>query len=158
VLERPAKRKAKPQLTLEALRRELVELRQRVEDLEDLRELNQAIERNGNKPLVRWAKAKKELGLALKRPNNCVIGTSQILAMGAQAVSHGVAEDGSPRREPWGKMRCRQKPRQGRQNCGISFRRFATPIFCASNPRLRRLCLVPFGPSAGFDTCRFAGF
>ena len=48
----------------EALRRELVELRQRVEDLEDLRELNQAIERNGNKPLVRWAKAKKEFGLA----------------------------------------------------------------------------------------------
>jgi len=64
VLERPPKRKAKPQLTLEALRRELVELRQRVEDLEDLRELNHAIERNGNKPLVRWAKAKKELGLA----------------------------------------------------------------------------------------------
>jgi len=42
----------------EALRRELVE------DLEDLRELNHAIERNGNKPLVPWAKAKKELGLA----------------------------------------------------------------------------------------------
>jgi len=42
----------------EALRRELIE------DLEDLRELNQAIETNGNKPLVPWAKAKKELGLA----------------------------------------------------------------------------------------------
>ena len=64
VLERPAKRKVKPQLTLGALHRELVELRQRVEDLEDLRELNQAIERNGNRPLVPWAKAKKELGLA----------------------------------------------------------------------------------------------
>jgi len=64
VLERAAKRKAKPQLTLEALRRELVELRQRVEDLEDCRELKQAIERNGNKPLMRWGKAKKELGLA----------------------------------------------------------------------------------------------
>ena len=62
--ELPAKRKAKPQLTLEALCRELVELRQRVEDLEDLRELNQAIERNGDKPLEPWAKAKKELGLA----------------------------------------------------------------------------------------------
>jgi hypothetical protein len=36
----------------------------RVEDLEDLRGLNQAIERNGKKPLVPWAKAKKELGLA----------------------------------------------------------------------------------------------
>jgi len=64
VPERPAKRKAKHQLTLEALRRELVELRQRVEDLEDLRELNQAIKRNGSKPLVPWAKAKKEFGLA----------------------------------------------------------------------------------------------
>jgi hypothetical protein len=29
-----------------------------------LRELNQAIERNGSKPLIPWAKAKKELGLA----------------------------------------------------------------------------------------------
>jgi len=34
----------------------------------------------------------------------------------ARAVSHGVAEEGSPRREPWGAMRRRQKPRQGRQN------------------------------------------
>ena len=42
----------------------LAALHQRVEDLEDLRELNQAIERQGNKPLVAWAKAKKELGLA----------------------------------------------------------------------------------------------
>src|SRR5882762_5388981 len=38
---------------------------------------------------------------------------SQIFAMGAQAVSHGVAEEGSPRREPWGKMRHHHKPRQG---------------------------------------------
>ncbi len=64
VLERPAKRKTNPQFTLGTLHRELVELRQRVEDLEDLRELNQAIERNCNKRLVPWAKAKKELGLA----------------------------------------------------------------------------------------------
>src|SRR2546429_1465658 len=51
-------------------------------------------------------------------------GASQILVTGAQAVSHGVAEEGSPRREPWGKMRHHQKPRPGRQNCGqrkISF-------------------------------------
>jgi hypothetical protein len=27
-----------------------------------LRELNQAIERNGSKPLIPWSKAKKELG------------------------------------------------------------------------------------------------
>src|SRR2546430_16133994 len=37
---------------------------------------------------------------------------------GAPAVSHGVAEEGSPRREAWGKMRYRQKSRQGRQNSG----------------------------------------
>ena len=43
---------------------ELHELRQRVEDLEDLRELNQAIDRNSAKPLIPWSKAKKELGLA----------------------------------------------------------------------------------------------
>jgi len=33
--------------------------------------------------------------------------------MVAQAVSHGVAEEGSPRRELWGKMRHHHKPRQG---------------------------------------------
>jgi len=42
---------------------ELESLRQRVEDLEDLRELNQAIERNGTGPLTSWSKAKKQLGL-----------------------------------------------------------------------------------------------
>ena len=64
VLERPPKRTAAPRLTLQALHRELRELRDRVVDLEDLRELNQAIERNGGKPLVPWSKAKKQLGLA----------------------------------------------------------------------------------------------
>ena len=63
VLERPA-RSAKSKLTLQSLHREVVALRQRVADLEELRELNQAIERNGSKPLIPWAKAKKELGLA----------------------------------------------------------------------------------------------
>ncbi|MBI5383804.1 MAG: hypothetical protein HZA90_03865 [Verrucomicrobia bacterium] len=43
---------------------QLAALNQRVEDLEDLRELNQAIKRPGNMPLVPWAKAKKDLGLA----------------------------------------------------------------------------------------------
>jgi hypothetical protein len=38
-------------------------LRQRVEDLEDLRELNEAISRNQGKKLVPWADAQKELGL-----------------------------------------------------------------------------------------------
>jgi hypothetical protein len=63
VLERPPKRTAAPRLTLQALHREIRELRERVVDLEDLRELNQAIDRNGVKPLVAWSKAKKQLGL-----------------------------------------------------------------------------------------------
>jgi hypothetical protein len=64
VIERPSRRTTKPRLTLSALRQELAALRQRVEDLEDLRELNQAIERNGAKPLVSWAKARKEPGIS----------------------------------------------------------------------------------------------
>ena len=63
VIERPTKRAAKQRLTLDVLYNELHELRQRVEDLEDLRELNQAIDRNGAKPLIPWNKAKKSLGL-----------------------------------------------------------------------------------------------
>jgi len=45
------------------LLRQIDELRRRIEDLEELRELNQAIERNSSKPLIPWSKAKKELGL-----------------------------------------------------------------------------------------------
>ncbi|GDY21134.1 hypothetical protein LBMAG56_24800 [Verrucomicrobiota bacterium] len=40
------KRITKPRLNLSLLHEELVALRQRVEDLEDLQELNQAIERS----------------------------------------------------------------------------------------------------------------
>ncbi|MCX6903762.1 MAG: hypothetical protein NTW03_09855 [Verrucomicrobia bacterium] len=64
VVERPARLPAQPKLTLRALQEGLAALNRRVEDLEDLRELNQAIERQTAKPLVPWAKAKKELGLA----------------------------------------------------------------------------------------------
>ncbi len=64
VLEKPTKQATTSRLTLQSLHREVLELRQRIVDLEDLRELNQAIERNGGKPLVPWSKAKKELGLA----------------------------------------------------------------------------------------------
>ena len=64
VSEQPEQQTVKPRLTLQALHRELQNLRERVQELEDLRELNQAIERNGTKPLTSWAKAKKELGLA----------------------------------------------------------------------------------------------
>jgi hypothetical protein len=42
---------------------ELRRVRRRVEDLEDLRELNAAIERNAGKPGVPWSQVKKELGL-----------------------------------------------------------------------------------------------
>ena len=63
VIQRPMKRAAKSKLTLHSLHAEIIALRERIEDLEDLRELNQAIERNGNKPLIPWAKAKKKLGL-----------------------------------------------------------------------------------------------
>jgi outer membrane protein TolC len=62
--ERPARRTARRKLSLRRLQEELAVLNRRVEDLEDLRELNQAVERQGNKPLVPWAKAKKQLGLA----------------------------------------------------------------------------------------------
>src|SRR6266480_7244916 len=62
-------------------------------------------------------------------------GASQILAMGAQAVSHGVGEEGSPRREPWGKTPHHQKPRQGRQNCGQRELSFAASRLRLSIPQ-----------------------
>jgi hypothetical protein len=42
---------------------EVTRLRSRVEDLEDLRELNDAIARNAGKPGIPWDQAKSELGL-----------------------------------------------------------------------------------------------
>ena len=42
---------------------ELARLRDRVEDLEDARELEAAIRRNGDKPLIPWDEAKVDLGL-----------------------------------------------------------------------------------------------
>lgn len=63
VTDKPARRRARRRPTLADLQDEIGALRQRVEDLEDLRELNQAIERNGAKPLVPWTSARKELGL-----------------------------------------------------------------------------------------------
>ncbi|MCI0541893.1 MAG: hypothetical protein L0Z50_42395 [Verrucomicrobiales bacterium] len=50
-------------ITLGALHKELLRLRERVEDLEDLRELNEAVARNRGKKLIPWADAKKQLGL-----------------------------------------------------------------------------------------------
>ncbi len=57
-------RQRKPnRLTVRKLHSELQLLRRRVEDLEDLRDLNAAIERNAGKPGVPWNEVKKELGL-----------------------------------------------------------------------------------------------
>jgi len=57
------KKKPSRKPTLSALSRELSWLRARVDDLEDLRDLNAAVARNGNKPGIAWDKAKAELGL-----------------------------------------------------------------------------------------------
>ena len=50
--------------TLLRLYKELQQLKERVEDLEDLRDLNAAIARNKGKPLISWAKIKKELEIS----------------------------------------------------------------------------------------------
>ena len=50
-------------LNLEQVYRELVNLRERVEDLEDLHDLEQAIVENAGKPLIPWEEAKKDLDL-----------------------------------------------------------------------------------------------
>lgn len=47
----------------QALAKELVDLMEELEDAEDGRLLEAAIKRNGNKPLIPWAEAKKRLGL-----------------------------------------------------------------------------------------------
>lgn len=56
------RRKGK-KVTVRELHSQLRRLRTRVEDLEDLRDLNAAIERNGGKPGMPWNQVKKELGL-----------------------------------------------------------------------------------------------
>jgi cell division protein FtsB len=60
VVEAPAKAKKR---SLDQLASEVDHLRQRVEDLEDLRDLNDAIQRNGSKPLIPLAKVRKDLDL-----------------------------------------------------------------------------------------------
>lgn len=49
--------------TVQELAAELTRLRERVEDLEDARDLDVAISRNGKKPLIPWDQAKADLGL-----------------------------------------------------------------------------------------------
>ena len=48
---------------VQQLAAELARLRERVEDLEDARELDAAISRNGDKPLIPWDQAEPDLGL-----------------------------------------------------------------------------------------------
>jgi len=48
---------------LQSIYDEMLRLRERVEVLEDLRELNAAIARNGNKKLVTWDSARRLLDL-----------------------------------------------------------------------------------------------
>ena len=56
-----ARKPGKP--TLQFVYEEMLRLRERVEDLEDLRELNAAIARNGKKKLVAWDSARRLLDL-----------------------------------------------------------------------------------------------
>jgi outer membrane murein-binding lipoprotein Lpp len=49
--------------TVQQLAAEVARLRERVEDLEDAKELDAAIDRNGEKPLIPWDQAKIELDL-----------------------------------------------------------------------------------------------
>ncbi|HMD84427.1 MAG TPA: hypothetical protein VKO18_06965 [Terriglobia bacterium] len=62
-MNRTAKRRKPNRLTVRQLHSEVQRLRRRVEDLEDLRDLNAAIERNAGQPGVPWSEVKRELGL-----------------------------------------------------------------------------------------------
>jgi hypothetical protein len=57
------KRKPARKPTLNGLSREVSRLRARVEEIENLRDLNNAIARNKGKPGIPWAQVKKELGI-----------------------------------------------------------------------------------------------
>jgi hypothetical protein len=48
---------------VEALTKTVERLQERIEDLEDLRDLQTAIAENGNEPLIPWEQAKTELEL-----------------------------------------------------------------------------------------------
>ncbi|SPE51247.1 hypothetical protein SBV1_130116 [Verrucomicrobia bacterium] len=61
VLTTEPKKRSGQRITIRAVYDELNRLRQRVEDLEDLRELNDAILRNRGKRLIPWNEAKKGL-------------------------------------------------------------------------------------------------
>jgi hypothetical protein len=58
---KPVRRSSRP--TLRGLSQEVTRLRERVEELEDLRDLDAAVARNRGTPGVPWNKAKAALGL-----------------------------------------------------------------------------------------------
>ncbi|MDQ2945388.1 MAG: hypothetical protein M3Y27_05510 [Acidobacteriota bacterium] len=60
-MSEPQEREESP--TVQQLAIEVARLRERVEDLEDARELDAAIRRNGDKPLIPWNDVKNDLGL-----------------------------------------------------------------------------------------------
>ncbi|HKS95289.1 MAG TPA: type II toxin-antitoxin system Phd/YefM family antitoxin [Terriglobia bacterium] len=62
-MAKDAARRTLRKVTVRQLQTELQRLRRRVEDLEDLRDLNAAIERNAGKHGIPWSQVKKELGL-----------------------------------------------------------------------------------------------
>lgn len=62
-VKKPTTKRAVKRPTLRCIRAEVAHLRSRVEDIEDLRELNDAIVRNAGKPGIPWDQAKGELGL-----------------------------------------------------------------------------------------------
>lgn len=62
-MTRATAQQKRKRLTIRRFQAELDQLRRRVEDLEDLRDLNSAIERNAGKPGIPWVRLKKELGL-----------------------------------------------------------------------------------------------
>ena len=57
------KKKSVRKPALRDLRQEVSRLRSRVDELEDLRDLNASISRHQDKSGIAWAKAKAELGL-----------------------------------------------------------------------------------------------
>ena len=59
----PVRCATRARVTLRSLQDEMQRLRERVEDMGGLGDLNAAIKRNGNKPGIPWAQAKQELGL-----------------------------------------------------------------------------------------------
>jgi len=62
-MNKAAKQRKPNRPTVRQLHSEVQRLRRRVEDLEDLRDLNTAIERNAGKPGVPWSDVKRELEL-----------------------------------------------------------------------------------------------